>query len=411
MSANPPSLASSGWTKALIVLASLSLGLYLANALWQMAIHFSDVIITFFLAWLLAFVLAPLVSAMGSSWGIPRAVAATLVYVLLFLNVGIVLVLVVPLAVEQAAQLVQNAPAFFEGVQGWLLYIQSEARARGVEVDLSSVYSAQDLARQATVASSAVAQHTISLVSGVASALFGLALVVILSFYFVLDGDRLLERCQTLIPESLRGEADYFVDSVGRTFGGFLRGTLIVALLYAIGTAAIMASAGLPFVLLASLLAGVFMVVPFIGPALAMVLPVVLAAQQGPLARVLFVVIGLLVIQFIILNVVSPKVMGESLGMHPMLVFLALLVGIKEAGLAGAIFGVPVVGVVYAMFTYVIRRRREAAVGTAEDGTARPPARPPPAAVEPLRRLAAAIAILRDGNRRSADDERVRTGD
>jgi len=410
LSSLPPSLVNYRWTRVLIVLACFALGLYLANALWQLAIHFSDIIIVFFLAWLLAFILSPLVNTMAGSWGVPRPIGATLVYLLLFLNVGVVLVLVVPLAVDQAAQLIKDVPALIEGFQRWMLFLQAEARGHGVDVDLSSVYSAQDLARQATAASSAVAQQTITLVSGVASALFGLALVVILSFYLVLDGERLLERVQSLIPESLRGEADYFVDSVGRTFGGFLRGTLIVSLLYAIGTAVVMAVAGLQFILLASLFAGIFMIVPFIGPVLAMILPVVLAAQEGPATRVLFVVVALLVLQFLIFNVASPKVMGDSIGMHPMLVFLALLVGIKEAGLAGAIFGVPVVGVVYAMFTYVIRRRRaEARSPEPETAASMPDSHPK--TPEALRRLAAALSILRNGQKGTSGGERLHSGD
>jgi predicted PurR-regulated permease PerM len=109
--------------------------------------------------------------------------------------------------------------------------------------------------------------------------------------------------------------------------------------------------------MLASVFAAVIMVVPFIGPLLALIVPLIIAAFSNlPTSQLLAVVVGLVVLQLVVMNVVAPKVMSQSVGLHPLLVFLALLVGIKEAGIAGAIFGVPVAAVLYASGQILLRR-------------------------------------------------------
>jgi predicted PurR-regulated permease PerM len=349
------------WFRALIILAVFALAIYLGGQLWEMARHFADIIIVFFLAWLVAFILSPLAYFLERGYRLPRSLAVALVYLGLFVNIGIVFVLVVPLAVEQLVQLAQYLPSYVGEVQTWLQgwggFLQAELSNRGIAVDMPSFYKSTELTTQVGALTSGIVANTITLVSGAASFLTNATIVLVLSFYLVLDGDRLVRGLTTLVPASYQQESRYLRESISRTFGGWLRGTLLVALVYAIGNAVVMAISGLSYVLLASILAGVLMIIPLFGPVLALVLPVLLAAFQGDVTKLVLVVVGLLILQVLVFNVLSPKVMGESVGMHPLLVFLALLVGIKQAGLVGAIFGVPVIGVAYAMVVYLIQKR------------------------------------------------------
>ena len=100
------------------------------------------------------------------------------------------------------------------------------------------------------------------------------------------------------------------------------------------------------------------MIVPFIGPAIGMILPLLIGAflPLDPTLMV-FLAVALLVLQVFVMNVLAPIIMGSSVGLHPLLVLMALLVGIKEAGLVGAIFGIPIVGVLWATTVHLLRRR------------------------------------------------------
>jgi len=137
--------------------------------------------------------------------------------------------------------------------------------------------------------------------------------------------------------------------------------------LYGLLTAAVMGLAGLDFTLVASVFAALVMLIPFLGPVLAVIPPAIIALLLHP-DRVWWIVIVLVAGQFAVLNVVSPRVMSRTVGMHPLLVFVAVLVGAKVAGLWGALFGVPIAGVLVAMvafyrLTLEERRVRAAAVG------------------------------------------------
>jgi len=109
------------------------------------------------------------------------------------------------------------------------------------------------------------------------------------------------------------------------------------------------------FILIASLLSGVFMLIPLLGPFLALIPPLLVCLIQSPhLAFWLFLI--LLIYQLIIVNVAMPRVLSQAVGLHPLLIFAALLIGIRVAGIWGAFFGIPIAGVLWAMVNYVFQR-------------------------------------------------------
>jgi predicted PurR-regulated permease PerM len=246
---------------------------------------------------------------------------------------------------------------------------------------MPSIFRNTDLTDRVGDLASGVVSNTIGLVSGVASAILSIVIVMITSFYLVLDGEKVLRRISEILPTDNASER-YFFDSINRTFGGFLRGTLLLAMLNGLGVVIVMAGAGLGYVLLGGILAFVLTLIPLIGSLLALVLPVLLAALVGDTTKVIAVVAVLLVYQIILFNVIWPKLIGDRMGLHPILVFLALLVGIKEAGFVGAVFGGPVVAVLYAMGMFFLERRAARRAVVTEDSPEAdafaPPPPPPP---------------------------------
>jgi predicted PurR-regulated permease PerM len=331
--------------------------LYLASELWRLAIHFGDVIILFFLAWLLAFALLPIVRTLEMRFHIGRPGAAAIVYLGLLVVLATCLVLVIPLLIEQVSQLAVQLPALAgripiltNDIQGWL-------ERRGLPITVEATGPQPAFTQQAAQLGTTILENSVVVASSVASGLFSFTLVLILSFYVVLDGDRFVNAILAAIPEHYQDDAVLFLVSIDRSFGGFLRGTAIQAGIMGLGTAIIMAMAGLGYILLVSIFAAIVMVIPFIGPFLALVLPLLIAVFSNlPPSQLLLMFLGLAILQLLVLNVVAPKVMSQSVGIHPLLVFLALLVGIKEAGLAGAIFGVPIAAVIYATFRILFNR-------------------------------------------------------
>jgi predicted PurR-regulated permease PerM len=346
------------WLRALIVLLVLIAGLYLGGLLWDLGQRFGDIIVMFFLAWLLAFVLSPLTHSIERAAGVPRAMAAAGVYLVLFVGLLTGLVLLVPALLIQLAELGKVLPSYAEQVPSLLGEIQADLNARHVDVDITSLYQPRDLSQSISGLGSAAVQNLVSILTGIFNVVIMVVLVLVLSFYMVVDGDLIETTVLSFVPDSRRAEVDFFLDSVNRSFGGFLRGTLIQAVIYALGTSLVMVLAGLDFVLVASVFAGIVMVVPIFGPFVATIPPVLIALTSAPVSTVLLVVGGLLVLQQITFNMIAPKVMSDSLGMHPLLIFAALLIGGRVAGFAGAIFGVPVAAVLWAMFRQALESTR-----------------------------------------------------
>jgi predicted PurR-regulated permease PerM len=344
------------WLRALIVLLTIIAAWYLAGQVWALVQHFADVLALFFLAWLLAFVLTPLAVRLRQATGLPWGIAVGLVYLLLLLVVAGGLVLLVPLAVEQIAQLGAALTRVVEQLPATLATLQAALDARGIEVDLKGLYRTQDLAARLTALIEGSVPGTIGLLTGAANLLFSVVLILVLSFYIALDGERLLVSALALLPPERRADALYIGEVINRSFGGFLRGTLVQALVYGVGTALVMLVVGLNYVLVSGLFAMVMMVIPFIGPLLAMVPPVLIALLTGSLTQAVVVTVALIALQQVVFNVLGPKLMGQAVGLHPLLVFLALLVGMKVAGLAGAVFGIPVAAALWTIARFVLQR-------------------------------------------------------
>ncbi|MFN2484025.1 MAG: AI-2E family transporter, partial [Candidatus Limnocylindria bacterium] len=177
-----------------------------------------------------------------------------------------------------------------------------------------------------------------------------------LSLYMVMDSERILSKLRRLVPRRYEDEVEIFERSVARAFGGFLRAQVFLALIQALLTGAIGFVFELPYVALVVSLSALAMLVPFFGPPLALIPAVVAALIFKPDAFLPITVI-LLITQTLIVNWLQPRLMQGALGMHPILVLVALLIGNQAAGVWGALFGIPVVAVLNVFVNYLINLR------------------------------------------------------
>jgi predicted PurR-regulated permease PerM len=356
------------WLQVVLVLLALAGALWLFDWLLGLAGYLADIILLFFLAWLLAFVLFPLadrVATLRIPWvngwrPLSHGPAVVLVYLGLLLVLVILGLLLAPVVVTQLAQLGSDLPGY-AGRLPTLAQMQSELNRWGVPVDLNTVYQPQALIDQAKSVGGMLAQNALSIATGIVTVAFDLLVVLVLSFYLMLDGPALARRAMSLVPSRYQGQAEFFSDSVARSFGGFIRGQLAQAILYGLVTATVMRLAGLSFVAAVSTVCGLAMIIPFVGPVLAVIPPVALAAVQAPGAFV-GVLLTLFLVQQVIVNVIAPKIMSSSIGMHPLMVLLSTMIGVRVAGFWGAFFGVPVTGVLYAMLAFFYRNAARDAI-------------------------------------------------
>jgi predicted PurR-regulated permease PerM len=287
----------------------------------------------------------------------PRAGAVVVVYLGLVAALAIAIIVLLPALATQSALAATEAPAVADRISSWAYGLTALLDERGIPVP----NLADQLPRSLEGAGAFAVSNALTLVVGAGSALVQVLLTLVISLYLMLDGQRIGNFIQQGLPARYRNDFIYFVSSVYAAFGGFLRGQIIQALVYGIGVAFIMAFMGLPFVALASVLAGIAIFIPFIGPVLG-ILPPLLVAVATDLSHVPLLLILIVALNFVVINVIAPKVMSEAIGLHPIVVLAAVLIGARLAGPWGAIFGVPVAAVIVTMFSFyklTIAERRE----------------------------------------------------
>jgi len=346
------------WLKAVLVLGTLVLAFVLLGQVASLLAFFSDILLILLLAWLLAFMISPVVGLIlrAVPWA-PRVVIVALIY----LAIAFVVVYATIAVAASLATSIGNFVDFVirdpDALRGQLLDLlapwQTWLIDLGVEVDL--IQSAENaLATLATLAEDLVGPLTGIAVAS-ATALAQLLIVVFLSLFIVLDKDRIVAYLNRLVPPRWSAEAKLFETSVGSSFGGFIRGQVIQGLILAGVAVATHALLGLEFMVASAALAGLLQAIPFFGPVFAWAPPVLVAVLTNPDA-VLPALVAMVVGWFFVNNIVLPRVMASAVGIHPVAVLVSVLVGLKVAGIAGAIFAIPVAAVLAAFFNHFLMR-------------------------------------------------------
>lgn len=356
----------------LLILLVLIAALFLGRMLWELISGYADILLLFLLGWLVAFILKPIISALSEQPALPwpittylpsssgeprrtrgfrlsRPTAVIVVYLLLVLLIVFAFASFVPRAVLQLSDLADHLPEFAAQAPQAGEFMQTQFSRFGFKINIEAAI--QTGLRSLETYASTLIENTLGILTGILGFVANVFLVLILSFYFAIDEHRLRKGLLRVIPERYHEEAHFFARSVDRTFGGFMRGQLIQAILQGIGTAIVMSLLGLDFVLVASLFAGVFMLIPLLGPFLTLLPPILVALIQTP-SSAIWVFLALFIFQFVVVNVFMPRVLSQAIGLHPLLIFFSILVSIKLAGFWGAFFGIPVAGVLWAMISF-----------------------------------------------------------
>lgn len=387
--------------RTLLILGILSALVYLGRFLWEIGQSISDLLLLLALAWLVAYILrpianwlnrlsipAPALQWVSQRWGvrwaerlerlhIPYGLAAVLLYLLLLVSLVLAVILIAPGIIKQLGQLAVQVPRYIEQIPGWWAGVQAKIVQR-FDVDAETLSKAVPINRltdEATAALPDILGNAITVVQNIATGIANVLLVLALSLYIMLDEKRLANEFYRVLPTRYEDETRFVFSTIDRTFGGFLRGQVLMALIQGIFTGIVMRLFGLQYTTITAILSGMFMFIPEIGAPIAMIAPSIAAALQGSSATIPLLVL-MLVFQQLLLRFVIPKVLSEALGMPPLLILVSVLVGAKVIGLWGFLFGIPVAAAIYIIILVALERYKIAA--DAHDMQAQTRKDPPP---------------------------------
>lgn len=316
-----------------------------ALALFWVLATAGSLLAPFFLAFVLAYILDPVVDRLEAVRRISRTAAIFLV-VIPFLAAGaVVLVVGVPALLRQALVMADEAPRVLAALQ---------------EIDLPFIDESALLARFHELDGETIAEFLQSRLAGLAdgarAAVLGLGrgiatlvtvagyvvLTPVIAFYLLRDYDKIIARAQALLPSRLRSEAVPFFAEYDALLSRYLRGQVLVAVIVGCITWLGLWIVGFPYSFLLGALVAVLGVVPYLGVVLSLVPAVLIAVvSPDPWTALLKVAVVYTVAQGLEGIVVGPRVVGDSVGLHPVWILLALSLGGFVFGFVGLLLAVP----------------------------------------------------------------------
>ena len=348
------------WLTSLLILGTVAVGFVVMYFVTSLLAFFQDVIVVFFLAWLLAFILSPVAKGLLRLFPrLPKALAVLIVYGLLILVVVIAILLIAQQLYSSINGLLGSisSGSFDKRLHDLLDPLQSRLNSLGGNrIDLYA--QVKQLVNNLNTG----ADQLLKPLGDVAIASLGIfgnvLFVFFLSLYMAVDRERIVRFLFRLVPPAYDDEAHLLEHSVSKSFGGFLRGQASLGVLYAIVSMAASLLLGVPYMPVTAASSGSLQAIPFFGPFISWAPPVLVAVFFKPDAA-LPVLIIMIAGWFVLMNIIQPRLMAGAVGLHPVVVLGSVLIGSKVAGIPGAVFGVPVAAVVASFFFYYLGRNRD----------------------------------------------------
>lgn len=323
------------------------------------------VLTPFFISILIAYIVNPMVGWL-EDMRMRRDVAVSLVFLLAFLLIVVVLLIVIPVLVREVADFLGRLPGYLDAFQKNVLpWIEAQL---GVEINLQSfdVERARNLIQEYFSNIAGAAGNVVSVMTQSGGRFLvwvtSMVLVPLVTFYLLRDWRLLMETLRDILPRNIEPTVVKLTEDCDEALGGFLRGQLMVmislGLIYASGLWIV----GLNNAIAIGMIAGLVSFVPYLGAIIGVLLAGVTAViQDFSFLFLLSVGIVFVVGQLIESFVLTPKLVGDRIGLHPVLVIFAVMAGGQLFGFAGVLLALPVAaaGTVIVRFAYNNYKRSE----------------------------------------------------
>lgn len=311
-------------TSTIFKTIALILGLWLAY-------YLLDVLVMLFVVVLLAVAIEPGVARL-SKWGIPRVLSVMLVFLAIIAFLGLIVYIVIPPLVVQIAELANNIPFYVDKF-----------------TDFSNSYNTKASQQILNTISKSLDKLTSGVIGATVTVFGGLVTTITiatLTFYLLLEERGVRKAIMSVLPSRNREKIAEMGQRIGIKIGHWLRGQLVLMVFMGILIGSCMWAIGAPYSLALGVIAGVLELVPVLGPIIAATVAVALTFAAGsPIWMLIVIVAVFVVIQQIENQVIVPKIMQKAIGVSPIVIIIAVIVGGRLLGLGGAVLAIPLVGI------------------------------------------------------------------
>ena len=301
--------------------------------------------------------------------GINRTVGTAIGYVIMFAVLALMTFLLFSPGVgmnTQFANLIENVPVYVQGISDWAndMYARyaymledESVRAFVTDVQASAMDWAGDFAKNS--ASGAIAFGT-----GLANAFMAIGFALVVAFWILMQLPQLGRECKRLVGDAHAEDLEMLHITFTRVMGGYIKGTLLQCAIIGVACGVLFAVLGIPNSMALGGITGILNIIPIIGPWLGGGLAAIVGIFVSPLVAVI-AILGTIVIQQFVYTFISPKIMSDSVDIHPALTLIALMAGSALGGAMGGLSGslvgmlasIPAVAVAKSVFVYYFEKR------------------------------------------------------
>lgn len=319
-----------------------------------------SVLLPFVAGILVAYFLDPLADRLERA-GCSRTLATTIITAGFFLAVGLGIVIIFPLLQDQIVGLAHRMPAVIDAVRERAQPLIERLHTQLTDEQVAKLKDAAG--GYAGEAVKWVTQFVKGLLSGGVAVFQLISLLIItplVSFYLLRNWDRIVERFDTLLPRDMAPTIREQMAAIDATVAGWVRGQATVCLILGIGYGLGLTAVGLEFGLVVGFLTGLISFIPYFGCGIGLVVALGIALAQFGIGAKIVMVVGVFVVGQIVEGyILTPRLVGEKVGLHPVWVIFALFAGGALFGFTGVLLAVPVAAVIGVLIRFAISRYKE----------------------------------------------------
>lgn len=301
---------------------------------------------------ILAFIFNPLVDKMEKK-GYSRIVGVLIVYLSILIIITLLIIVVVPKTAMEVKNLALELPVYAENIaQTFSNFFDNLPIAENNPVYVALLEAIDNsyntiigrLMEWVTNSASEITVFISHFLQNIISIGFTLALVLIMTFYFLVDKDMYTSKIKVMIPETINKDISYLGNRIDTVLTEFIRGRLILAVFVGILTAILLLILRIDFAIIIGIITMIADIIPYIGPLLGFVPAFLFALIESPI-KALIVALFYVLIQWAENNIMAPKIIGNSMGLNPLFIFLAIVIGGGVFGVWGMVISVPLAAI------------------------------------------------------------------
>jgi predicted PurR-regulated permease PerM len=294
----------------------------------------ADIVTIIFVSLIFASAIEPMVESL-EKLKIHRSLAIILIYLALFIIIGLTIYLIIPPIINESKSLGNDLPRYANQISQFFFKIQNYTERNNWPFDVKDAFNGLASALQSA------SQNLIGTISNLFGGLFSFFLILVMTFYMTMEEGSFKKSIKLFLPNKKQKHVSEMVDNIQQKIGWWFRGQITLCFIIFLMTYISLSIFGVKYALVLAIIAGFFEIIPYLGPTLSAVPAVFITFVQSPLLA-LFVLLVYIIIQSVENNILVPKVMQRAVGLDPIISIAALMIGFKLGGVIGAIISIPV---------------------------------------------------------------------